>query len=73
MWFINGGKEYITCNGHDVEPIHIFVSGSGGTGKSDLVKVIYNAISKTLLYTCKDPEKPKVFLLGLTGISPVYI
>ena len=55
------------CNGHNVEPIHIFLSGSGGTGKSKLVKVIYNA--KTLLYHCKDPEKPRVLLLGPTGIS----
>ena len=62
-------KEHVKCNGHNVEPIHIFLSGSGGTGKSNLVKVIYNAISKTLLYPCKDPEKPRVLLLGPTGIS----
>ena len=42
--------------------------GNGGTSKYHLVKVIYNAISKTLLYPCKDPEKPRVFLLGPTGI-----
>ena len=62
-------KEHVKCNGHNVEPIHIFLSGSGGTGKSNLMKVIYNAISKTLLYHCKDPEKPRVLLLGPTGIS----
>ena len=49
------------------------VSGSGETNKSHLVKVIYNAISKTLLYHCKDPEKPRVLLLGPTGISVVDI
>ena len=53
--------------------MHILFSGSGGTGKSHLVKVIYNAISKTLLYHCKDPEKPRVLLLGPTGISAVNI
>ena len=47
--------------------------GSGGTGKSHLVKKIYNAISKTLLYLCKDTEKPKVFLLGPTGKQAVNI
>ena len=47
--------------------------GSGGTGKSHLVKVIYKAISKTLLYHCKDPEKPKALLLGPAGISAVNI
>ena len=61
------------CDWHDVEPVHIFLSGSGGTGKSHLVKVIYSAISKTLLYHCKDTEKPRVLLLGPTGISAVNI
>ena len=27
---------------------------------------------KTFLYHCKDPEKPRVLLLGPTGTSPVY-
>ena len=64
-------KEYIKNEGHNVEPIHIFLSGSGGAGKSHLVKVIYNAISKTWLYHCKDPEKPRILLLGPTAISAV--
>ena len=38
------------------------------------MKVIYSTISKTLLYHYKDPEKPRVFLLGRTGtLSAVYI
>ena len=48
-------KDYVKCIGHNVEPVYIFLSGSVGTGKSHLVKVIYNTISKTLLYHCKDP------------------
>ena len=67
------GNIYVIYDGHDVKPVHIFLSGSGGTGKSHLVKVIYDAISKTLLYHCKDPEKPRVLLLGRTGISAVNI
>ena len=66
-------KDYVKCNGHNVEPVYICISGSGGTGKSHLVKVIYNAISRTLLYHCKDPEKPRVLLLGPTGISALNI
>ena len=53
--------------------MHIFLSSSGGTDKSYLVKVIYNAISKTLLYHCKYPEKAESFLLGPTEISAVNI
>ena len=66
-------KDYVKYDGHNVKPIHIFLSGSGGTGKSHLVKVIYNAISKTLFYHCKDLEKPRPLLLGPTGISAANI
>ena len=66
-------KDYVKYNGHNLEPVHIFLSGSGGSGKSHLVKVIYNAISKTLLYHSKDTEKPRVLMLGPTGISAVNI
>ena len=34
---------------------------------------IYNAVSKALLYHCKGPEKPIVFLFGRTGISAVNV
>ena len=53
--------------------MHIFLSGSGGTGKPHLVKVIYNLILGTFLYHCKDPEKPGLLLLWTTAISAVYI
>ena len=66
-------KDYVKYNGHDVEPMCIFLPGSRGLSKSHLVKVIHNAILKTLLYHCKDPEKPRVFILGPTGISAVNI
>ena len=64
-------KEYAKYNVHNVKPSHIFLLGSGDTGKSHLVKFIYNAISKILLY--QDPEKSRVLLLSPTGISAVYI
>ena len=64
MWFIHG---------RNVEPVHILLSGRGDTRKSHLVKVIYIAISKTLLYHCKGTEKPRVLLLAPTGISLVNI
>ena len=66
-------KDYVKYNGHDVEPVHIFLSGSSGTGKSHLVKVIYDAISNILLYHCKDSDKPSILLLGPTGMSAVNI
>ena len=53
--------------------IHVFFSGSGGTGKSHLVKPIYNAISKTMLYHCKDPKNRRFLFFGSTGMSAVNI
>ena len=55
-------KDYMKYDGFDVEPADIFLSISVGTGKSLLMKVIYNAISK-----------PRVLLLAPTGISAVNI
>ena len=66
-------KDYVKYDGHGVEPVHIFLSDSGGTEKFHLVKVIYNDISKTLFYHCKDRVKPRVFLPGPTRISAVNI
>ena len=66
-------KYYVKYDGHYVESVHIFLSGSEWTSKSPLVKVIYNGISKILLYYCVEPEKPRVLLLGPTGISAVNI
>ena len=34
-----GANNYVKYDGYNVEPIHIFPSGIGGTGKSHSVKV----------------------------------
>ena len=66
-------KDYVKHSGDNVRPVHIFFSDSGSTSKSHLVKVIYGAVSKNLLYRCDDTEKSRVLLLGPTGISMVSI
>ena len=66
-------KDNVKYDGNNVEPIHIIRSGSGGTGKSHLMKVIYSNISKTLLYHYNDPEKLRVNLLRFKGISAINI
>ena len=38
------GKVYVKFDGHNVEPVHIFLPGSGGTIKSHFLKEIYNVI-----------------------------
>ena len=66
-------KDYIKYNRHTVGPVHILASGSGRTGKSNLVKITHKAISKEFLYNWKDLEKTRVLLLGSIGISSVNI
>ena len=66
-------QRLIKNDAYNVEPILLFIWGSGGTSKSYFVKVMYNSILKSLLHHCKDPEKPRVLSLGPTGISVVNI
>ena len=72
-WSRNLIKSLSTKRSSIVDPIRIFLSGSGGTEKSHLIKTIYQDVSKELLYHAKDPEKPRVLLLDPTGISAVNI
>ena len=41
MCFMRWPKDHVKYDGHNLEPVHIFLSGKGGTGKSHLLKVIY--------------------------------
>ena len=56
---------YVKYNRHKVVPVHTFLSGSGGTDKSHLVKIIYNAMSNALPYYCKFSGNLKFFYLEL--------
>ena len=53
-------KEYVKYNGHNLEPVDMFLSSSGSRGKSHLVKtiydikIVYKTIPKAILYHCKD-------------------
>ena len=57
----------------NVEPLHIFLTGQGGCGKSHLVKTIYHSLSKLLLRKGADPGRPRVLLLAPTGVAAVNI
>ena len=55
------------------EPLHIFITGSGGCGKSHLVKTIYHSLTKILSYGATTLEKTKVLLLAPTGVAAINI
>ena len=73
QWERNYLKNVSSKKNPQITPVHIFLFGSGSTGKSHLVKTIYQVVSKELLYHFKEPDKPRVLLLGPTGISAVNI
>ena len=67
--------KYSTFNtpASSVSPLHLFITGNGGCGKSYLVKTIFHSLKKTLCYNAKDAEKERVLLLAPTGIAAINI
>ena len=56
-----------------VEPIHLFVTGGGGAGKSHLIKTIYHTAVKTFRHPPFNPELPTVLLMAPTGVAVINI
>ena len=56
---------------NEILPLHLFVTGSGGCGKSHLVNIVYHSLTKMLC--AKQSEKPKVLLLAPTGVAAINI
>ena len=54
-------------------PFHLFLSGSGGSGKLHLIKIVFHAVNKVFLYRNGDPAKPRVLLLSPTGVGVINI
>ena len=56
-----------------LEPLHIFISGSGGVGKSHLIKTLYQSLTKLFSYRTGDPNKPRMLLIAPTGVAAINI
>ena len=54
-----------------IDPLHIFLTGGAGTGKSHLIKTIYHALTKVFSYRAMTLDKPKVLLVAPTGVAAV--
>ena len=56
-----------------VKPIHLFVTGGGGGGKSHLIKTIYHTAVKTFRHPPFNPELLTVLLMAPTGVAAINI
>ena len=56
-----------------LKPLHIFLTGNAGYGKSFLMKVIYQSLTKILSYGNVSLDKRKVLLMAPTGVATINI
>ena len=56
-----------------IEPLHIFLTGNAGCGKSFLTKVLYQSLSEAFSYRNSELEKAKVLLLAPTDVGAINI
>ena len=60
-------------NGKNPEPFHMFITGGAGTGKSHLIKCIYNEAVRLLGRMSHNPDDVSVILTAPTGVAAFNI
>ena len=68
-WAGNKLKQMNSVFENVVEPLHLFIKGGGGVGKSHLVKILASFLTKTFNLYSGTPDKKKILLLAPTGVA----
>lgn len=72
-YILDWGRKRVKNHSTEIDPIHIFLSGAGGCGKSHLLNTLYQALSKLFSYRSADINKTKVLRMAPTGIAAINI
>ena len=72
-WCRNKIKNTNSLKPVQVLPIHLFITGGAGAGKSHLIKAIHHTVTKSFRYTTINPELPTVLLMAPTVVAAINI
>ena len=72
-WSRSKLKNFNSLKPDKVEPIHLFITGGAGAGKSHLIKAIYHTVVKTFKHAPLNPELPTALLMAPTGVAAINI